>query len=84
MQITLSYSETRDSTITLTRLEVEALLTEHGQAPSSTYAESTDTEILAALRTELATPHSNLPAALEPQVDEMADITHRQWDAAAQ
>jgi hypothetical protein len=77
MPITVTYAETRTSTITVTAGQARELLLAAGRPAA---ADLSDADLAAVMQDELAAVGSDLPEQLEPRVDEMAEISHREWD----
>lgn len=80
MSITIDYTETRTSTVTVTTEQARELLRSAGRAAAT---DLSDTELAALLHDELAAVDSDLPEQVEPHVDAVAEISHRAWNVTA-
>ncbi|MFZ2527656.1 MAG: hypothetical protein WAX14_08385 [Rhodococcus sp. (in: high G+C Gram-positive bacteria)] len=77
MTVTVSYTETRTSTVTIDQAEAHELLTKIGYGTVRT---TSDAELATTLRDELLTVDSSLPAALEPLIGRCAAVSFREWE----
>lgn len=80
MSITIEYVETRMSAVSVVREEIRVLLCQNGQKPAKHYMDCSESELIAELQDELTAGRvSEMPTALEPLVDNVAEISHRAW-----
>ncbi|MHD0294292.1 hypothetical protein [Rhodococcus qingshengii] len=80
MSITIEYVETRMSAVSVDREEIRVLLCQNGQKPAKYYMDCSESELIAELQDELTAGRvSEMPTALEPLVDNVAEISHRAW-----
>lgn len=80
MSITIEYVETRMSAVSVDREEIRVLLCQNGQKPAKYYMDCSESELIAELQDELTAGRvSEMPTAIEPLVDNVAEISHRAW-----